>query len=79
MPDSQKQYIVNLANLVNANQESVGQLAFFIKSALEKGITLPVGFVLTTKAFDDFLIANDLVDKIGSIINSLDYQDIDQI
>ncbi len=79
MPDSQKQYIVNLANLVNSNQESVGQLAFFIKSALEKGITLPVGFVLTTKAFDDFLIANDLVDKIGSIINSLDYQDIDQI
>ncbi len=79
MPENQKQYIVNLANLANVNEESVGKLASFIKAALEKGITLPVGFVLTTKAFDDFLIANDLVDKIGSIINSLDYQNLESI
>lgn len=79
MLDAQKQYIVNLANLGTAKEEQVGGLAMFTRSQLEKGITLPVGFVLTTTAFDDFLIANDLVDEIGPLINGLDYTDLDTV
>jgi len=79
MLDAQKQYIVNLANLGTAKEEQVGGLAMFTRSQLEKGITLPVGFVLTTTAFDDFLIANDLVDEIGPLINGLDYADLDTV
>lgn len=79
MLDQQKQYIVNLANLGNAKVEFVGELAMFTRSQLEKGITLPVGFVITTIAFDDFLLANDLVDQIGPLINSIDYTNIDNV
>jgi phosphoenolpyruvate synthase/pyruvate phosphate dikinase len=79
MLDAQKQYIVNLANLGTSKEEQVGELAMFTRSQLEKGITLPVGFVLTTTAFDDFLIANDLVDEIGPLINGLDYSDLDTV
>jgi phosphoenolpyruvate synthase/pyruvate phosphate dikinase len=79
MLDAQKQYIVNLANLGTSKEEQVGELAMFTRSQLEKGITLPVGFVLTTTAFDDFLIANDLVDEIGPLINGLDYSNLDTV
>jgi len=79
MLTNQKQYVLNLANLGSVKSELVGDLAIFNRLELEKGINLPIGFVVTTTAFDDFLVANDLVDFIGPRINDTDYSDHEQL
>lgn len=76
---NQKQYIVNLANLAHAGADIVGELALFNKEELSAGIPIPIGFIVTSSAFDDFLIANDLIDIIGPLINDTDYTDIEEV
>lgn len=74
-----KFYLVNLANLSSVKDEDIGLLGVTLRSLLSQNINIPFGFILTTSSFDDFLIANDLVDFIGSRINEPDYNDFDQI
>ncbi len=79
MLPNQKQYIINLANLNAVKGEDVGELALSIRDQLSLGIPVPPGFVLTSTAFDDFLIANDIVDIVGSKINDTDYTNIEAV
>jgi len=74
-----KYYIVNLANLGSIKDEDIGILGINLKGLLGEKINIPFGFILTTHAFDDFLLANDLVEYIAPRINDLDYNDIDSI
>lgn len=79
MLPNQKQYIINLSNLGNARTEVVGELAFSMRDMLSVGITIPPGFIITSTAFDDFLVANDLVELVGSRINDTDYTNINAV
>lgn len=79
MLSNQKQYIVNLANLGSSQSELVGELALAFQNQLSAGIPIPMGYVVTATAFDDFLIANDLIDYIGPKINDADYTNVESI
>lgn len=74
MVDTRKQYVITLAGINGASEDLVGILAKDIETVQKLGINTPVGFVLTTQAFDDFLIANDLLDFISPRINDIDYE-----
>lgn len=74
-----KYYLVNLANLSSVKDEDIGVLGVTLRTLLSQNINIPFGFILTTSSFDDFLIANDLVDFIGSRINEPDYTNFEQI
>jgi len=74
-----KYYLVNLANLSSVNDDDIGSLGIALKHLLSENINIPFGFIITTSAFDDFLVANDLVDFIAPRINDIDYSNLGQI
>jgi phosphohistidine swiveling domain-containing protein len=79
MSDQRKQYVLSISNLTNATTDVVGQFAYDLERIQLLGVNTPNGFVITTHAFDDFLIANDLLDYISPRINDIDYDDKNSI
>lgn len=67
-----KKYVLNLAQVTEIDKELVGEPALDLRKLEKAGIPIPHGFVITTTVFDDFLVANDLVDFIAPRINNLD-------
>jgi phosphoenolpyruvate synthase/pyruvate phosphate dikinase len=74
-----KYYLVNLANLSSVKEDDIGALGIALKSLLAQNVNIPFGFILTTASFDDFLVANDLVEFIAPRINDLDYSNLENI
>lgn len=67
-----KQYVVNIASIKQSDKDLVGYKALHFHTLEKSGIALPLSFAITSTAFDDFLIANDLIDFIAPRINELD-------
>lgn len=53
----------------------VGQQALMLNKAAKAGASIAPGFVISGNAFDDFLVANDLVDGIIEQINNMSSED----
>jgi phosphohistidine swiveling domain-containing protein len=75
MINQRKQYVISVSNLNESPLELVGAFAQDIDKIQKLSINTPNGFVITSQAFDDFLIANDLLEYISPRINDVDYDD----
>ena len=58
--------------LVGGKNASLGEM---ISNLSALGINVPNGFVISAKAYDEFLSFNNLHEKISQILDSIDYDD----
>ena len=58
--------------LVGGKNASLGEM---ISNLSALGINVPNGFVISAKAYDEFLSFNNLHEKISEILDSIDYDD----
>jgi len=70
-----KKYVLNLTQISKDDSELVGIKAVSIKEIISQGILVSKGFSVTNTAFDDYLIANDLIGLISEKINGINYSD----
>jgi len=65
---------VNLEDkdIAGGKNASLGEM---IQNIKKLGIRVPDGFIITTEGYLEFLNYNDLLDRIGEIIDGLDYRD----
>ncbi|MEI7578644.1 MAG: PEP/pyruvate-binding domain-containing protein [bacterium] len=73
-----KKYVLTFSQVGEDDLELVGEKILRLRRAEQAGINLPLGFAITSTAFDDFLTANDLVDYIAPRINEVDLEDLHQ-
>lgn len=71
-----KHYIISPKDISSDDLELVGEKAVNLKELHDLEIPVPEFFVLTSVAFDDFVIAANLVEKVGSEIARLN--DLDE-
>ncbi|MEB4592287.1 phosphoenolpyruvate synthase [Candidatus Thiothrix sp. Deng01] len=60
-------------NIVGGKNASLGEM---ISNLANVGVTVPNGFATTTHAYQDFIRADGLADRINTLLNSLDVDDI---
>lgn len=77
--DKPIQYTISFSHFTNNDNELVGVEALELHQLAKSNIPLPQGFVITSKAFDDYLVANDLVQAIGDLMGSFDVNNKSQI
>ncbi len=73
MLDDVKKYVISLSQIDEANANIVGERALLLHEIDKLGIPVPQTFVITTQAFDDFIIGNNLVEFISQRINEINY------
>ncbi len=59
-----KRYLIDLFRIEPKDKEDVGAKAFNLKQIYDKGFNVPPGIVITTAAFERFLDANNLQEKL---------------
>ena len=67
-PATSGNYILNISQISDHELQFVGDSAFNLGLLSKLGAPIPSGFVLTGKAFDDFLFSNGLIQNIGNVI-----------
>lgn len=67
---------MNDVDLAGGKNASLGEM---LQNLGKLGVNIPGGFVITVNAYREFLRANDLEEKIKSIINAIDYNDIESL
>ena len=76
-------YVIPFSNLGIKDIDTVGgknaSLGEMISNLHASGIRVPNGFATTAKAFNEFLIYNDLVEKIDQKLKNLDVEDITKL
>ena len=76
-------YVIPFSNLGIKDIDTVGgknaSLGEMISNLHASGIRVPNGFATTAKAFNEFLIYNDLVEKIDQKLKNLDVEDIPKL
>ncbi|NIL93511.1 MAG: phosphoenolpyruvate synthase [Woeseiaceae bacterium] len=76
-------YIVKLAELGMNDVEIVGgknaSLGEMISNLSDLGVTVPGGFATTSEAYRDFLATDGLDQRISSVLDALDVDDIDAL
>lgn len=71
MPEESKIYTLKLEELANTPLSEVGLNANYLNTIHSLSIDIPKGFVITCSAFEDFLIANDMVTEIHAWLKTL--------
>ena len=66
-PANSRSYILNVSQITEHELGFAGERALNLSHLTQIGAPIPEGFVITSKTFDDFLFANDLISKIGSV------------
>lgn len=66
-----KSYILNTSHITENEIELAGDRALNLSNLSRIGAPVPNGFIITSKVFDDFLFANDLISQISNINNQL--------
>lgn len=66
-----KSYILNTSHITENEIELAGDRALNLSHLSKIGAPVPNGFIITSKVFDDFLFANDLISQISNINNHL--------
>ena len=67
---------LNDIDIVGGKNASLGEM---LQNLTQLGINIPGGFVITVSAYREFLQHNKLEDKIRSIVNAIDYNDIESL
>ncbi len=60
-------------NIVGGKNASIGEM---LQNLSKLGIKVPSGFATTTKAFNEFISQNGLIERINSKLNALDVEDV---
>ncbi|MBP9758941.1 hypothetical protein KBD45_04535 [Candidatus Dojkabacteria bacterium] len=71
MPEETKIYTIKLDDLVDKSEAEIGIYAANLHKINELKIDIPNGFVITASAFEDFLVANDMVSEIHAWLKTL--------
>lgn len=66
------EYIREVSSIKEEELEFVGKQALLFRDISNKSILIPQAFVISSKAFDDFLLENDLVDQIISHLSEVE-------
>lgn len=66
-PTYAKNYILNISQVSEYELPYAGERALNLSNLTRIGAPIPTGFVIASKAFDDFLFANNLIEKINEI------------
>lgn len=67
---------LEMIDLVGGKNASLGEMT---RSLSDRGINVPEGFVITVNAYDRYMKANGLTDRIQSLIDDLDVNDLVQL
>jgi phosphoenolpyruvate synthase/pyruvate phosphate dikinase len=67
-----KSYILNTHTLTDLDHPKVGDEATELAKLAQAGVIVPDSLVLTTEAFDDFITAADIAERINSALTSVD-------
>ena len=67
-------YVLSLNQITKEDVDLVGVKGANLGEVKRLGVSTPDGFVLTSKAYSDFLNKNDISGKIGSILSTLDFK-----
>lgn len=68
-----KRYVISLSQIQGQPGELVGDRILLLNEVDKLGVPIPTTFVITSQAFDDFIVAADLVSYISERINNVDY------
>ena len=71
-------YAVKLEHL-EKNHRTVGIKAYNLGHMMREGLPVPPGFVITVDAFDNFLKANKLKNKLTNMLGKINYNDDNSI
>lgn len=74
-----KVYTIPFGKLSPQEKEIIGVHADLIQIAVKSGVRYTPGFVLTTSAFDNFLVANDLVSELNELLTQIKPNDTKNI
>jgi pyruvate,water dikinase len=72
-------FLVSLGEDESTEIASVGGKGASLGKLVKAGFSVPSGFVVTTRAYTEFLHANDLEVKIEKILSGLDYENLDEL
>ncbi|MBD3363235.1 hypothetical protein GF362_05940 [Candidatus Dojkabacteria bacterium] len=72
MEEVEKIYTKPFLKIESDEQDLIGVQGTTVAKILQSGVNLPSGFIITTHAFDNFLIANDLVAEIQERMKNVD-------
>ncbi len=61
---------------VGGKNASLGEM---LKNLTSVGVNIPQGFVITVKAYQEFILFNKLESTIGHIINTIDYDNLESL
>ncbi len=70
------QLTMNDVGLVGGKNASLGEMISHLSQA---GVNVPMGFATTTKAYQEFLMVNQLTDRINHLLNELNIDDINAL
>ena len=73
------QYTLNLEEVDKSHQKTVGTKASNLGDLIKASIVVPQGFVITTDAFKTHLMNNQLENKIRSILETIDVDNVQQL
>lgn len=73
------QYIMDLAEASLQHKELIGSKAAHLGEIFDKGYRVPIGFVLTTAAYDFLLDSQGLTDRIQNVLKSADFDSSESI
>src|ERR1700743_3449260 len=76
-------YTMGLSEACAADVELVGgknaSLGEMLQNITRLGVQIPGGFIVTVKAYYDFITYNNFAEKIKTIVNATDINDIQQL
>lgn len=72
-------FLVNLGGDESTEIAAVGGKGASLGKLVKAGFRVPSGFVITTRAYAEFLCANDLEAEIVKILKGLDYENLDEL
>ncbi|MFH1445774.1 MAG: phosphoenolpyruvate synthase [Nanoarchaeota archaeon] len=75
---SENSYAIRLEEVDRSNKK-VGNKAANLGELIKAGLPVPKGFALTTDAYEVFIRANKIEDKISSALNNLDVNDAERL
>lgn len=78
-PKGSRTYILNISEITESEIDYGGEKALNLGHLYRLGAPVPSGFVVTSKTFDDFLFANDLITRIGEINSQVSHGQLNPV
>lgn len=74
-----RKYIHNVTSIESSGDNTIGLTGDKFSKLIQNNIPIPSSFIITSKAFEDFLIANSSIDRILEIIQNFEINDMGSV